>query len=272
MSFLDAPSHWPSSAQGTITLGTQPVELRKRAIRIQPPLRNGLRPADAIEIPFEAQLQNAGERMCGAAALAMVLHGLQDPCTQAELWTEIAYPDQQGELAARTFNLATAALHRGLPSLVIQVRDPWQNLKHYVQTVPGIILNHRLEADSAQGHFSVLVDMNEESALLHDPLQGPRRLVPRSLLEELWQPARSEDEMTEVPGNILVGIGPRDQISTSCSTCSAKMPGIAACSVCGNHFLLQPASLLGCLRGNCPDCRWEQMFCPFCDAAFQPQG
>jgi predicted double-glycine peptidase len=261
---------WANDEQGTIVLGEAPLVLHPRPRLHQPKLRQGVRSQAASEIPFEPQRQTDGQRMCGAAALAMTLRALGVPCTQEELWSEIACLDGEGHWAARTFHLASAALRRAMPALVIQVRDGWKNLERLATDVPGLILNHRLEASSPQGHYSVLVDIDQEAALLHDPILGPRRLVSRVQLETLWQPIRKTAEENEIAGNVLVGIGPRVAHSGRCRQCDFPFPAHITCGNCGQHFPLQPSTVLGCMRSGCGECRWQRLFCPFCDAAFQP--
>ena len=261
---------WTAEEQGTLIMGEAPLVLHPRQFKNQPKLRYGVRSQAASDIPFESQRQRNGERMCGAAALAMTLHSLGVPCTQEELWSEIACPDGEGHWAARTFHLASAALRRAVPALVIQVRDGWKNLERLAVDVPGLILNHRLESTSAQGHYSVLVDIDQEAALLHDPLFGPRRLVSRVQLESLWQPLRKHAEANEIAGNVLVGIGPRVAHHGRCRQCDLPFPAHITCGNCAQHFPLQPSTLLGCMRSGCGECRWQRLFCPFCDAAFQP--
>lgn len=261
---------WSNDAAGQIQIGEGPIVVHVPQRKVQPKLRYGLRPTDACDIPFEPQRQQAGERMCGAAALAMALNSLEVSCSQEELWSEIACPDSAGQLAARTFHLASAALRRGMPALVIQVRDGWNNLQRLAAEVPCLILNHRLQAGSGQGHYSVLVDIDQESALLHDPLFGPRRLVSRANFEALWEPQRFYSEDQEIAGHVLIGIGPRVQHDPRCAQCDLRFPANITCGVCNQHFPLQPATALGCMRAGCGECRWQQLFCPFCDAAFQP--
>ena len=264
--------HWEHEQRGSIVYGEAPLVFHAPRHKPQPRLRHGVRSRQTSEFPFSAQRMRAGERMCGAAALEMTLQGLGVPCAQQELWSEIACPDSAGELAARTFHLASAALRRGMPALVAQVRDGWNNLLRIAADVPGIILNHRLRPDAPQGHFSVLVDVDNDAALLHDPLFGPRRIVSRETLEKLWQPTYGDWEDVEIAGHVLVGMGPRVATPGRCQQCDLPFPAAITCGACGQSFPLQPSTVLGCMRAGCGECRWRRLFCPFCDAAFQPIG
>src|ERR1039458_7519142 len=65
------------------------------------------------------------------------------------------------------------------------------------------ILNHRPSADSTAGHYTVLVEVEAQDVVLHDPYYGPSRRVSHAELLELWQPGFSN---SEIAGYILIAI------------------------------------------------------------------
>jgi len=76
------------------------------------------------KIPFERQRDTPGNRMCGAASMAMVLGSLKKKCSQEELWEEIKSPDGRGNNYGKSHKLCLSFLGRGLYSFFISATDP----------------------------------------------------------------------------------------------------------------------------------------------------
>ncbi len=213
-------------------------------------------------IPFEKQDRAEGHRMCGAAALSMVYRSLDLACSQQEAWGEIARPSRDGRLAATTHLLARDALQRGLAAVVVQAADPWAVLGLALAAEIRVILNHRLEAGSSSGHYTVLVDVDDESVTLHDPQFGPSRRVERSEFLDLWVPS---SDTSEIIGHILVGIATRAAFRRDCTICGKEVPLTTTCPRCGGKIHLRPVSVLGCVDTDCSNRVWRRIFCPECD-------
>ena len=213
-------------------------------------------------IPFEKQHPAEGHRMCGAAALSMVYRSLDMSCSQQEAWGEVARPDRDGRLAARTHLLARDAIRRGLAAVVVQVADPWPVLGLAVAAEVRVILNHRLEAGSSSGHYTVLVDVDDGQVTLHDPRLGPYRKIERSEFLDSWLPG---SDPSEIVGHVLVGIETRSELRWACRECGTEVPTTAACPGCGATIQLRPAAVLGCICADCANRAWHRVFCPECD-------
>ena len=213
-------------------------------------------------IPFQKQHRAKGHRMCGAAALSMVYGSLDLRCSQQEAWAEVARRDRDGRLAARTHLLARDAIRRGLAAVVVQVADPWPVLGRAVAAEVRTILNHRLEAGSSSGHYTILVDVDDEHVMLHDPHVGPLRRIQRSEFLDLWLPG---SDPSEIVGHVLVGIGTRSGLRRNCTECGTEVPRTATCPDCGATIRLRPVAVLGCIRVDCGNRMWRRVFCPECD-------
>ena len=200
--------------------------------------------------------------MCGAAALAMVYRSLDLSCSQREVWGEIAQPDRDGRLAAKTHLLARDAVRRGLAAVVLEAADPWPILGRAAATETRVILNHRLEAESSSGHYTVLVDVDEEHVTLHDPRLGPFRRIGRAEFLELWLPG---SDPSEIVGHVLIGIETSSELRRDCPVCGTAVPRTAICAGCGATIRLRPVAVLGCVRADCSNRIWRRVFCPECD-------
>jgi len=200
--------------------------------------------------------------MCGAAALSMVYRSLGIGGTQQEVWERIARGDRHGTRAARTHLLAHDALEQGLAALVVQAADPWQTLTRCAAAGVRAILNHRLKADSPLGHYTVLLGVEGDEAILHDPQLGPRRRLDRAELLELWRPSARR---SEIPGHTLVAFSRSGPASASCPRCGTGIPPSIPCPGCRNPIPLRPAAVLGCIEPHCPERLWQRIFCPDCD-------
>jgi hypothetical protein len=197
----------------------------------------------------------------------MALRSLGIPCTQDDVWPEIARASHMGGRRARTQLLARAALERQLDALIVQCRDPWTTLARCLQHDVRVILNHRAPT-GAGGHYSVLVALEAAAVVLHDPLLGPERRVDRDELLSSWQAG------PEVTGRVLVALA-RPTPGSACSVCGSALPRTTTCVHCESAVGLQPAAALGCVVADCAGRGWTQVFCPRCDwgmAGLPPAG
>jgi hypothetical protein len=214
------------------------------------------------DIPFERQSDSTSNRMCGAAALTMVLHAYGLKGTQAELWPKVSKPNASGQLTSRSFLIAREAHKHGLSALVIQARNPLKALELCHQQALPVVLNHRLNMDSPAGHYSVLVGMGQDHALVHDPQIGPTRRLPFLDLLKLWRPRGNGSEIT---GNVLIAFAQSPPPAPPCSQCGAEIPASFACPGCKEQIALQPGDILGCIKDDCSGRLWKSFFCPSCD-------
>jgi hypothetical protein len=218
--------------------------------------------ASSGAIPFERQADPQSGRMCGAACLSMVYRSFGKEVPQAEIWPAIAKQNQTGSLASTTHLMAKDALGRGLAAVAIQARHPLQALRLCQEGGIRAILNHRLQASSATGHYTVMVDLDSNHVVLHDPSFGPSRRFSQAELLTLWQPPFSN---SEIVGNVLIAIAADPPPAPACRFCHTQTPPSIDCPRCNKPISLRPGAVLGCMNQNCIARMWSYICCPACD-------
>jgi hypothetical protein len=218
--------------------------------------------APETSIPFEKQSDPQSSRTCGAACLSMVYRSLGKEVQQGEIWPAIAKQNRFGSVASTTHLMVRDALNRGFAAVAIQARHPLQVLWLCRQTGIRAILNHRLQRDSPAGHYTVLVDLDDKSVVLHDPFLGPARRTLHAELLELWLP---HFPSAEIAGNVLIGVAAQPSAVPACQFCHTSIPPSVDCPQCKKPVGLQPGSLLGCVTDGCIARMWNYICCPSCD-------
>lgn len=216
-------------------------------------------------IPFESQQTIDGSRTCGAAALAMVYRSLGLTCQQPAIWQRVAEEIRPGVKAARTHRLALDACQQGLAAVTLQARQPARLLAELLAGGIRVILNHRLDPHSGLGHYSVLLGFDGRQIAIHDPHNGPGRVLPWTELADLWGPGEG---LSEVVGWILVAVGRMPDDDGCCSRCGKRLPDRWTCAGCGQAASTGPRGVVGC----CADALWGRLFCPHCDLAMVHRG
>jgi len=138
--------------------------------------------------------------------------------------------------------IAQDALSRGFGAVVFRVRNPVRVLKAGEKHLLRLILNHRPRPESAAGHFTVVVRVDGEHVVLHDPQTGPNRRVLISDLLNLWRPIGS---LSEIAGNVLVALGQRARTWHTLLQCGTTIPEKIACPKCQKEIPLHPTAVLG---------------------------
>ena len=220
-----------------------------------------MRAAEAV-MPYERQLDPQTSRMCGAACLSMVYRSFGKEVPQVEIWPAIAKPTASGSLASTTHLMALDAVNRGFSAVAIQARHPLQALRLCREWGIQAILNHRLRREAPAGHYSVLVDLNDKTVVLHDPFYGPSRRLSHAELLELWQPHFTN---SEIVGSVVIGIAAGPPPALTCEFCHTPIPSKIACPKCKKPVGLLPGALLGCMRDGCIARMWNYVCCPSCD-------
>ncbi len=219
-----------------------------------------------IPIPYEKQSLESNGRTCGAACLSMAYRSFGTTVPQTEIWPLIAKANRFGQLSSTTHLMVQDALNRGLSAVALQARHPLQVLRICRASGTRAILNHRVRRESASGHYSLLVDIDNRNVVLHDPLLGEARRVSHAELMELWLAPVPESEITR---GVVIALAPsRPPITSSCEFCHTQLPVAAACPRCGNPTNLRPAEVLGCIRDGCIARMWNWICCPKCDYVF----
>lgn len=218
-------------------------------------------------IPYEAQVDvETSRRMCGAAALAMVYRSFGKEVTQEELFPKITGRSLRGAIHAKTYLLCRDALGNGFLGLVVSAREPWKLLQNAKRPGTRTIVNHRIAEDSPAGHYSVVVDVDEDGIVLHDPRLGPERRVARDAFLRLWQP---HGPRSEIAGYTAVVVTSNPMALHSCPNCSTMVPMAATCEQCKKVIPIHPGLVLGCALPGCGERTWAKLFCPYCDAERQ---
>jgi hypothetical protein len=216
----------------------------------------------SIAIPYEKQSDPQINRGCGAACLSMVYRSFGKEVPQAEIWPLIAKQNRFGSIASTTHLMALHALSQGLQAIVIQTRHPLQVLRLCREGGIRAILNLRLQADASVGHYAVLVDIDDKSVVLHDPLLGPARCLTHAELLRLWH---SQVQNSEILGNVLIGIAAEPAVLPPCEFCHTRIPATVDCPRCKKTVGLQPGVLMGCIQDGCIARMWNYVCCPSCD-------
>ena len=222
---------------------------------------------DGPTIPYERQEDPQTDRLCGAAALCMAYRSFGHSVTQTDVWPRISKHDRRGSMTGMTYLMTQDALARGFSALAVQSRHPLQVLRVCRESGIRAVLNHRLRADSPEGHYTVLVDVDAESVTVHDPWFGPSRRMSHAELLDLWLPRFAGSEIT---GNVLIALAAGETPAAPCSRCGSAIPPRADCPGCGKSVPLQPASVLGCIGAGCSARLWNRVFCPFCNRDLSP--
>jgi Papain-like cysteine protease AvrRpt2 len=218
---------------------------------------------EATVIPYERQSDPQTTRMCGAACLSMVYRSFGKEVPQTEIWPAIAKPNRFGSVSSTTHLMAQDALNRGFGAVAIQARRPLQVLRLCRDFGLRAILNHRLRGDVPTGHYSVMVDINDNDVVLHDPLLGPSRRLTLVELLELWLPYRAD---SEIVGNVLIAVGAQGATPVeACELCGTSIPLNVECPRCKKPVDLQPGAVLGCIKDACIARMWNCICCPICD-------
>jgi hypothetical protein len=219
--------------------------------------------ASPIAIPYEKQSDPQINRGCGAACLSMVYRSFGKEVPQAEIWPVIAKMNRFGSVASTSHLMAQDANKRGFAAVAIQARHSLQVLRLCKAAGVRAILNHRAGKDSASGHYSVFVDIDDKFVVLHDPFYGPSRSLPHDEILELWRPRTTE---SEIIGFGLIGITDQNAPPVcECEFCHSPMPPRVECPRCKQPVGLRPSSPLGCVKDGCIARMWNYISCPSCD-------
>jgi hypothetical protein len=184
---------------------------------------------------------------------------------QAEIWPLISKQNRFGIVSSTTHLMALHAIGQGLNAVIIQARHPLQVLRLCRDSGLRVILNQSPQPGAPTGHYTVLVDIDDKNVIVHDPALGPFRTMPHAELMRLWQPQSSVSEIT---GNVLIGIAANPSPIPSCEFCQTAIPPAVVCPRCKQQVVLSPAAVLGCIRDRCIARLWNYVACPACDFVF----
>lgn len=216
-------------------------------------------------IAYEKQSEELSGRACGAACLSMAYRSFGKQVAQTEIWPAISKPNRFGAVASTTHLMAKDAVTRGFRAIAFQARHPAQVLRLCRASGIRAILNHRVQADSPSGHYTVLVDIDGSHVVLHDPLFGAARRLSHAELLQLWLPTPN----SEIAGNVLIAIAPiADVEASSCEFCHTPMPQSVGCPRCNQPVGFEPGIVMGCVRDGCIARMWNWICCPSCDYVF----
>lgn len=219
--------------------------------------------ATPVVIPYEKQSDPQVNRGCGAACLSMVYRSFGKEVPQAEIWPVIAKPNRFGSVASTSHLMALDANKRGFAAVAIQARHSLQVLRLCRDAGIRAILNHRAGKDSASGHYSVFVDLDDKVVVLHDPFAGPSRRIPHDELLDLWRPKSADSEIIGL--GLIVIADPAVPAVLECEFCHTPIPPRVECPRCKQPVGLRPNVPLGCVNNACIARMWNFVTCPSCD-------
>jgi uncharacterized protein YvpB len=215
-----------------------------------------------MKIPYEKQHDTTGNRMCGAAAMAMVLRSLNQTCSQMDLWNEIKSLDGHGNYYGKSHKLALSFLNRGFDSICISTKEPIKLLKVCFEHSIRVILGHRLEQDSNEGHFTVFTKITKDLVYVNDPALGSNggkgRKIPHNDLLELMNGSG------EIAKNLCIAITNSNLNFSICAICNSPIIDKVKCANCQMEISLQP-TFVCCQNLACEANLTDILFCPHCD-------
>lgn len=210
---------------------------------------------------YEPQLQLERQRMCGAATLVMAYRRCGLEVDQTVVWQSIAR-EYNGHFRAHSYQMARDALERGLVALVLQSHRPWEILQACWRNNITVILNHRLETGSHEGHYSLLAGIQGERIRVQDPWLGPNVEYTRDDFLKLWLPSEAN---SEIAGNVLIALAPTQAQPPIWCHCNHPFDDAIACPRCQVAIPLKPVIAMGCWHLKCSQRYWWRLFCPNCD-------
>lgn len=220
----------------------------------------------ATVIPYERQSEELTGRTCGAACLSMAYRSFGKQVAQTEIWPSISKQNRFGRISSTTHLMTQDALNRGFSAVAIQARHPLQALRLCRAGGIRAILNHRVQLDSAAGHYTVLVDIDSKDVILHDPLFGAARRLSHAELLELWTP---QIPNSEIVGAVLLAVGIQAPPAIpACEFCHTPMRSCVDCPSCGKSTCLEPGAVLACMKDGCIARMWNWVCCPSCDYVY----
>lgn len=220
----------------------------------------------ATAIPYEQQSEQLTGRACGAACLSMAYRSFGKEVPQTEIWPAIAKANRFGQVSSTTYLMAQDAVKRGFSAVAVQARHPLQALRLAKEAGIRAILNHRVQRDSAAGHYSILVDICNKNVVVHDPLFGAARRLSHAELMELWLP---QVPNSEIAGGVLIALSPPGlPAPQACEFCRTAMLSSVDCPRCNKPVGLEPGAVLGCIQDGCIARMWNWICCPSCDYVF----
>src|SRR5262249_37307315 len=142
-------------------------------------------------------------RACGAVCLSRAYRSFGKQIPSEQIWPQIAKQNRLGSMASTTHLMTLHAASQGLHALAIQARHPLRVLQICRDQNIRAILNHGPQPGINTGHFTMLVDVDDQNVVLFDPAYESPRRVPHSEFMQLWQP---QSPQSEILGSVLIGI------------------------------------------------------------------
>lgn len=167
----------------------------------------------------------------------MVYRSLGKAVAQTELWPAIAKENRYGSLSSTTHLMTKDALERGFAAIAFQARHPLLTLLQCRNLGIRAVLNHRLHAETGIGHYTVLVDVDDQHVTLHDPYYGPAQRLTHTELLDLWQP---NFPGSEVVGFMLIAIAPPPPALSVCELAKPPFPPASNARTAMNPLTFSP--------------------------------
>jgi hypothetical protein len=217
------------------------------------------------------------QQAAGPCALAMALRALGWDLTPVEIWNEVRVgevPEAEQDAPGGQSTLSRLTLYaqkHGFQAVIVRggLGSVQGLLGRGVQVVAAVRTAEQLWAAGAK----LLLEITEREVTFHDPLNGPRRTLPRDEFEKLLTAHHQH------PGHCFILVASRAQgvmldlealggfsnPQLQCPSCSAIPPEMTyTCEDCRQTFRHGPGFPLGCPNPRCPTGYWSFVRCVAC--------
>lgn len=152
------------------------------ALVLAPPVQAAQARGALLDVPYLAQ----PVRLCGGAALAMVLRYWGARAVYAEDFAPLVDADRGGIPADA---LARAVTDRGWQAFpaAVDASASFDRLRTEVDRGRPVVA--LIEARPSVYHFVVVVGVTDAAIVLHDPARAPFQVMPRAEFDAAWAPA-----------------------------------------------------------------------------------
>lgn len=217
------------------------------------------------DIPFVPQPR--GSRYCAAACASMLMNSYDIAHELSDIWDGIKAPNKTGGEYGATYLVARYLLNIGIPALTIRARDPIALLRECEILGIDAILCCRQFPELDYGHSLVLLEVENDHVICHDPEVGPSQRISLNLLAKLFLPLGPNSEITP---RILTLVGKRSANPSNCLICGSINKQVAQCPNPPCRAMVPiPFGVFSACSNHCVPSKWvEEIICPGCDCSF----
>jgi len=181
-----------------------------------------------LKVPFKKQNQT---NTCGAACLEMVLRYFGVNETEEEIFKEISIiSPESGRLYTRTAHLVHFAIVKDFVAIHSCLKDITDLDKLLRLKLPIIVLQRHSVNNESLAHFKVVIGLEGNSYIVHDPEIGAKQLISKEVFEKL---GKKQPNGENTQDNLFILISPK--------------------KVDYKKFSFDPLQFRKCQNKDCPD-------------------